>query len=128
MSISNPLHPDFGFFMALNERVKVLEEKGSKNKKTEVTRARQMLLLKHTGLLKIILDLNITKKAKAGLLSALLNRGANNIEDDLTYINDDISPISTQANYDFIIETFEKAGLENFAAEAEKILILIPEK
>ena len=119
--MSSPLNPTSWQLGLLQERVKVLEEKSEKGKRT-ITRAQQMLLLKHTGLIKIILDLKTTKKGKAILLGIIVKAGPDNIEDDLTYINDDLSPITTQENYDFIIETFEKAGLENLASDADKIL------
>jgi hypothetical protein len=109
--------------LLLTERVKVLEENAPKKKKRkDTTRAQQMLLLKHSGLLDKILDYEITKKSKALFLSVLLNADPDNIEDDLSTIRQDISGLTTKSNYDFVIDTFEKASLENFKMESEKIL------
>src|SRR4029077_5066893 len=89
--------------LKLTERVNLLEEKTFKSKRKDTTRAQQMLLLKHLGILEI-LDNIPTKKAKAKLLSALLNADSDNIEDDLTNINRELSGISTKENYEYIIK------------------------
>ena len=107
----------------LLERVKNLEDKVfKKSKKEQTTRAQQMLLFKHLGLLEIIEKLEVPKKSKAKLLSVLLNGNADNIEDDLTKIHHQDSEIRTKRNYEFIKKTFEEVGLKSLSDEADKIL------
>lgn len=113
----------------LTERIKTLEEKVFKtSRKSDTTRAQQMLILKHLGILDLIESKKLTKKAKAKLLSTLLNASAENIEDDLTYINTPQSPIATKKNYEFVISTFSEAGLKSEKQQAEKILEQIEKK
>jgi hypothetical protein len=112
----------------LTERVKILEEKVFKSKRKTTTRAQQMLLLKHSGLLDIIQEWDITKKAKANFLSVLLNADPDNIEDDLSTIREDISGIATKSNYNIVIDTLTKSGLEKPKIEAEKILEKLSKK
>jgi hypothetical protein len=112
----------------LTERVKILEEKVLRTKRKNTTRAQQMLLLKHSGILETILDFDTTKKEKAIFLSSLLNADPDNLEDDLSTIRQEISGLATASNYNYIIETFQKSGLEKPRIEAEKILKKIPKK
>jgi len=112
----------------LTERVKVLEEKVFKSHRKTTTRAQQMLLLKHSGLLDIIFDFDTTKEGKAIFLSFLLNADPDNIEDDLTTIRKETSGLTTESNYNNIIEIFDKSGLKKFKIESEKILLKLPKK
>jgi hypothetical protein len=115
--------------LQLSERIKLLEEKVFKtSRKSDTTRAQQMLILKHLGILDLIESKKLTKKAKAKLLSTLLNASAENIEDDLTYINSPQSPIVTKKNYEFVISAFSEAGLKSEKQQAEKILDQIERK
>jgi hypothetical protein len=113
----------------LTERVKELEDAVfKKKKKTQTTRAQQMLLLKHLGLLEVIERFEITKKAKAELLGIILNASAENVEHDLTEINSNKSPLRTSKNYDFLIRNFSKVGLKEKEIEAENVFIEISRK
>lgn len=109
--------------LTLSERIKTLEEKVFKtSRKSDTTRAQQMLLLKHLGFLEKLEPLNISKRAKAKLLSILLNASSENIEDDLTYINSPTSPTTTKKNYEFLIKSFSEIGLTDQKEQAERIL------
>lgn len=113
----------------LTERVKALEDKVfQKTKKSETTRAQQMLLLKHSGLLELINSFDIPKKSKALFLSILLNRSAENIEDDLTNILSDKSPLYNKKNYEFILDTFGECGLTQQQEMIESTLKKIEKK
>src|SRR5688572_26746440 len=64
-------------FTMIEKRFIDIEDKVFKSKrKSDTTRAQQMLLLKHLGILEIINALKITVKKKAKLLSLLLNASA----------------------------------------------------
>jgi len=107
----------------LLERVKDLEDHVfKKSKKKETTRAQQMLILKHLGILEFIEKYNLNKKSKAELLSVLLNSSADNIEDDLTNINSHNSPLISKKNYKFLENSFDKVGLKENKKECESIL------
>ena len=96
----------------------------NKNKKpSETTMPQQLVLLKHLGMLDKILELKISKKNKAKLLSILLNRSADNIEGKLTNIRFDNDPeLSTESNYKFLKESFEKLHLKKEAEQMDLIL------
>ena len=114
----------------LIERVKELEDKANKNIKRPVTtRAQQMLILKHCGLLETIQNLGIQQiQQKAKLLAILLNADPTNVESDLGHIFKDNPELRTRKDYEFLIKTFEITGLKAQKTEAESILPKIPLK
>jgi hypothetical protein len=123
IEIIDPVDPYYTIFQHLLERIEDLEDRTfPRGKKEGTTRAQQMLLLKHTGLLDAIDSLGITKKQKANFLSRLLNASADNIEGDLTTINTPKYPLINKENYQFLLQTFEQTGLTKQKKDAEIIL------
>lgn len=109
-------------FFDILQRLKELEAKVlRKNKRVETTRAQQMLLLKHLGIITPILELNIEKQEKAKLLSALLNADETNLEDDLSNILNDNPRLRNIKDIKFLIATFNKCGLPEKKKEIEEI-------
>ena len=108
----------------INAKLNALEKKAFKTaRKSETTRAQQMLLLQHMGFFKSDYFKNISStKKKAKLLSVLLNASADNIEGDLSSMNNKNSPLKTVANYELLVKTFEESGLYDLAKEADKEL------
>jgi len=111
-------------FTLIEKRFIDLEDKIYKSKRNIVTsRAQQMLLLKHLGLIKPIVALSINVDKKAKLLSQLLNASAENIEGDLSQILNEMSPeLATRRNYEFLVATFKDLGMEDQLKETEAIL------
>ena len=109
----------------IEDRLKKLEEKVFKLGKSPTTRSQQMLLLKHLGLLDIILKLDISNKKKSILLSSILNSSQDNIEGDLSIINSKTSKLRTTENYAFLIKAFDETGLKELSLEMEKEFNLI---
>ena len=106
----------------LTERVKDLEEKvNNKSKRNVTTRSQQMLLLKHCGIIGLIIDLDIQKQQKAKLLSILLNADETNIEDDLSHILEDIPEKRSKKDIEFLLKTFDETGLKDKKKEIEAI-------
>jgi hypothetical protein len=91
-------------------------------KKSFTTRAQQMLILYHLGLLEKINELPISKKKKAKLLSVLLNANADNIEGDLTYSQKRMSDLRIKENYSFLTELFQEVGLQELANQTDIVL------
>ncbi len=117
--------PNLNLLVTLIEKrfIEIEEKVFKKNRISLTTKAQQMLLLKHLGILKIIDGLNIKVKQKAMLLSSLLNASADNIEGDLSQIRYDNSPLlTTKTNYEFLENTFRNVGLSDKADEMLKIL------
>ncbi len=108
----------------LNKRINDLEHKVFINKKTSITtRAQQMLLLKHLGMIEKIDSLNMKVKDKAKLLSFLLNVSYDNIKKDLETIhNDSDSDLMTEKNYEFLYSLFKEIKLTEKTIEIELIL------
>ena len=52
----------------------------------------------------------------------LLNASADNIEGDLSGMNSKNSSLKTEKNYEFLIKTFQNAGLKDLENEANKEL------
>jgi hypothetical protein len=78
--------------------------------------------------LNVIKSWELTKDKEAEFLSILLNRSHDNIEDDLTNIYSDKSPITTKPNYQFLVNTFESIGLQKAKEQSESILKNLPKK
>jgi hypothetical protein len=91
-------------------------------RKTLTTRAQQMLLLHHLGVLDQLNEFKISNKKKAKLLSVLLNASEANIEDDLSSINKKASYLKTSNNYGVITKAFKDAGLKDLYEQSDKIL------
>ena len=114
----------------IEKRLNDIEDKVFKTaRKSETTRAQQMLLLKHLGMLDRIIDLPIKGFQKARLLSILLNASAENIEGDLSHIQNDNAPdLVTSRNYNFLLATFKEVDLSDKATEMDNILSKINKK
>src|SRR5688572_5203208 len=110
-------------FTLIEKRFNDLEDKVYK-RTVETTRAQQMLLLHHSGMLEALEKSEIkTKKEKARLLSALLNRNKDNIEGDLSSIhNYKSSDLTKKDNYEFLLNLFKEVGLTKKAKNIEDIL------
>ena len=107
----------------VKQKVNVLEEKVFKTARTTTTtKAQQLLILKHLGILEKITDLNISTKKQAKLLSILLNASPDNIEKDLSQINFNNSSLKSKSNYKFLVDAFNQTGLKELAKEADLIL------
>jgi hypothetical protein len=117
----NILSEEYVFIMKLFERIKTLEEKVFPQKKKS-TRAQQILMLKHSGMLEALNSFKLSKKGKAEFLSNLLNLSSENIEDDLTYIDSPESPIVTQGNYEFLEKVFSEKEFESQKKKIQNIL------
>lgn len=107
--------------LKLIEKVKELEDRMPRKKVVETTRAQQMLILKHLGIIDIILEPKNEKQQKAKLLSVLLNRSATNIEDDLSYILSNDPNLRSKRDYLFLINVFKDAGLPELEKECQDI-------
>ncbi|MDB5275440.1 MAG: hypothetical protein JWR61_395 [Ferruginibacter sp.] len=113
----------------LSERIKNLEDLVvKKNKKAEATRAQKMLLLKHTGILEIIIGFKIQKQYKAKFLSVLLNCDETNLENDLSFIMNDNPKLRNKKDYEFLIKTFDELGMADKKKEVEEFSKKIPTK
>jgi hypothetical protein len=121
------MHPDASLnllFTLIEKRFIDIEDKIYKSKrKIQTTRAQQMLLLMHLGFVNSILDFKMTVNKKAKLLSLLLNASAENIEGDLSQIQNEMSPeLATRTNYEFLVATFKDLGMEDQLKATEVIL------
>jgi hypothetical protein len=105
----------------IEKRLNDLEHKSFGNTKV-VTRAQKMLLLQHLGLLSTINELPTSKNKKAKLLSILLDADADNIEGDLSQIDRKNSKLLIKKNFEFLVSTFEEAGLKDLAENADRKL------
>ena len=102
--------------MRLNEiEAKVLRT----SRKTTTNRAKQILLLHKLGLLQKIIELGLSSRKNAKLLSILLNASEDNIKGDLTNIYQKNSYFKTSENYSFLLDTFKELGLKDHAKEAD---------
>lgn len=107
----------------IDDRLTLIESRYLKtDKKTSTTRAQQILMLHHLGVLKKLDDYNISSKKKAKLLSILLNASSENIEDDLTVIHRKESKLIQKHNYEPIVKAFKEAGVKDIAQETDQIL------
>ena len=98
-------------FTLIEKRFLDLEDKVyQKKQKNSANKIQKLLLLKHLGMLKIILDLKISLKSKAYLLSLIIDSSEDNIKKDLSLINYDEAPgINTVQNLEFLLNAFTTA-------------------
>ena len=107
----------------IDRRLNDLEFKASKNgKKPEISRAEKMLLMHHLGLLDKLRELNISNKKIAKLIFFLINASQDNIEGDLSAIQNPNNYLKTKSNFKFLVKALNDAGLEKHEKEAQKIL------
>jgi hypothetical protein len=107
----------------IDERLSEIETRVFKTeRKTLTTRAQQMLLLQHLGVLELLSGFNISNKKKAKLLSVLLNASEANIEDDLSAIHKKTSYLRSSNNYRVVTKTFKDAGLKQLFEQTDIIL------
>lgn len=107
----------------IEDRITELEDRVfKKERKIVTTRAQQMLLMYHLGLLDRFDDFEISNKKKALILSVLLNASQDNIEGDLSHIRKKKSAIKTAENYALLKKVFHSAGLKKGALEIEQLL------
>jgi hypothetical protein len=105
---------------SLNERITELEHVVLKGKKrTDTTRAQQMLLLHHIGVLQPILDLGLTQTKTVNLLSVLLNSSPDNLKKDLATLNQKDSEIKNASNYRMLVKTFQDLGMKKLERECQ---------
>lgn len=105
----------------IEERLKKLEDKVFGSKKLSTTN-QQMLLLKFSGLLDKITQLETVNENKYKLLSKILNRDKDSIKEAYRQISGNDEDILTPANLQFVIDTFENYGLSQLAEKPRKIL------
>lgn len=115
--------PTFADLADIDQRLRELESRVFKYDKTKLTtRSQQMLLMKDLGFLDIIRNLNISQKKQANLLSVLLNASADNIKDDLTYMNQKDYTMYNKENLTLALKTYTDAGLKELAEKTTKSL------
>lgn len=108
----------------IEQRLAVLEERAfKKDKVPKATKAQKILLMKYTGILDAISNLNLSQNKKALLVSTLLDLNADNVEKDLSQIGTKKSALDTESNYNFLTDFFEVIGLEKEAKATGKELI-----
>jgi DNA-binding helix-hairpin-helix protein with protein kinase domain len=88
-------------------------------RKSDTTKAQQILLFNELGLLDVIYKLDTTNKNKAKLLSILLNCSEDNVKKDVASINKKDSSLKNSFNYKFLVETFKQVGLNDLKKSAE---------
>lgn len=98
---------------AVNKKVPDLEAGKSKTKRKQTSLPQQILLLHELNLLKLILP-EIPSYKKAKFLSILLNGDEDNIRKTIQKINQTNSSAKTKENYQFLLETFNTLGLEEY--------------
>lgn len=117
------------FLYDIDQRLNELEFKSSKNgKKPEVSRAEKMLLMHHLGLLDKLRELNISNVKIAKLIQLLINASPDNIEGDLSDLNNPKSALKNEKNYSFLVKAFKDIGLNEKQKNAEAILDKIKNK
>jgi hypothetical protein len=114
----------------IDTRINDLEDNILGNqRKIKTTKAQQILLLKHLGMLEGIMKLDVTAENRARLLSILLNASFDNVKKDLQKINNEKdSELDIKSNYEFLVSTFNTIGLPEKADEMQKILDRIRQK
>jgi len=108
----------------IEQRLKKLEDKVFGSKK-ESTTNQQMLLLKFTGLLDKISQLETSNENKYKLLGRMLNRDKDSIKKAYLEISGNKEDILTPANLQFVIDTLENNGLNQLTTKPRKILTAV---
>ena len=81
-----------------------------------------MLLLKFTGLLDKVTQLETSNENKYKLLSKILNRDKDSVKKAYLEISGNNDDILTPANLQFVVDALENSGLNQLTTKPRKIL------
>ena len=114
----------------IDQRVKLLEEAVFKKlKRFRGTEAQRFLILYHLGIVEQIRKMDLSQNLRDLLVSVMLDIDIHNSKKFLSESAKKERPLlNTVSNYTFLLDFFEKLGVEKNTSEVEKILNILKEK